>query len=75
MSAARAASREAEAEERAARAKREKAKADEQATLARTEHQQAEERHQHADSLDPDVDEDDERDAPAGGHAGGAALS
>ena len=58
---ARAASREAEAEERQARAKREKAKADEQATLARTEHQEAKKRRQHADSLDPDVDEDDER--------------
>ena len=58
---ARAAGREAEAEERGARAKREQAKAEEQSTLARTERQQAEDRHQHADSLDPDVDEDDER--------------
>ena len=58
---ARADSREAEAEERAARAKREQAQAEEQAALARTERRQAEERHQHADSLDPDVDEDDER--------------
>lgn len=61
VSSARAASREAEAEERAARAKGEQAKADEQATLARTEHQEAEDRHQHADKLDPDVDEDDEQ--------------
>jgi len=54
---ARADSKEAAAEEKAARAKRAQAEADEHAALARRERESASERHEHADALDPDVDE------------------
>jgi FtsZ-interacting cell division protein ZipA len=51
----------AEADERAARARREAAKAEEAAVTARQQQRFARERHAHADSLDPDVDDDGSR--------------
>lgn len=68
---ARADSRAAEAEERAARAKREKARADEQAVIAERERRGAVERHEEADRLDPDVDEDADDRRPAEEREGG----
>jgi len=69
IASARADSKEAAAEEKAAHAKRAKAEAQEHEAVARRERESANERHQHADSLDPDVDETADDYVP-GQHAG-----